>query len=146
MSLLFHIHVFFTLALTGLVWFVQVVHYPLYKKITPSGWVEYEKSHVKRTTWVTLYPMLVEATTGLTVLFIWFSQKNTSLIYYMTINGVLSLAIWISTIAIQVPLHQKLQNKHDIKLIKRLIYTNWIRVILWTLRAVLVLYIWTLLK
>ena len=35
-----------TWMLVGIVWFSQVVHYPLYKKIK-EGFVEYERSHIR---------------------------------------------------------------------------------------------------
>lgn len=43
--------------------------------------------------------------------------------------------IWLSTFLIQVPIHQQLAKGKDLGLIDRLVRTNWIRTILWTLKA-----------
>jgi hypothetical protein len=37
-----------TLAMVGLIWFVQVVHYPLFGKVGVVGFHDYEQSHQQR--------------------------------------------------------------------------------------------------
>ena len=54
-----------TLMMTGVIWFVQVVHYPLMEQVGASGFVTYEKLHTRWTTYVVAPPMLVEAATAL---------------------------------------------------------------------------------
>lgn len=53
------------------------------------------------------------------------------------INMALLGIIWLSTAVFQVPIHLKLMNKASAKLITRVIRTNWIRTIAWTLRSLL---------
>jgi hypothetical protein len=53
-----------TLLLVGLIWFVQVVHYPQFERVGPEQFAEYEAAHVRLTTWVVAPPMLVEALTS----------------------------------------------------------------------------------
>ena len=57
-----------TLALVGLIWFVQVVHYPLFAKVGSSSFADYEQSHQRRTTLVVAPLMLVEAATAIALL------------------------------------------------------------------------------
>lgn len=52
-----------TWVLIGIMWFSQVVHYPLYKKIK-EGFVEYERSHIRRAALLLGPIMLVEAVTA----------------------------------------------------------------------------------
>ena len=51
------------LFMTGLIWFVQVVHYPLFAKVSGT-YPAYQAEHMARTTWVVAVPMLVELGAG----------------------------------------------------------------------------------
>ena len=53
-----------TLTLTGLIWFVQVVHYPLFAEVGRADFRAYEREHRRRTGWVVGMPMLVELATS----------------------------------------------------------------------------------
>ena len=46
--------------------------------------------------------------------------------------------IWLSTAFVQVPLHQALSNGFDADVHRRLVATNWIRTVAWTIRGGLV--------
>jgi hypothetical protein len=52
----------------------------------------------------------------------------------------LAISIWICTFAVQVPLHHRLAQGFDRAVIEVLIHGNWIRTILWSLRAGLMLW------
>lgn len=54
-------------------------------------------------------------------------------------NMLLLGIIWLSTAIFQVPIHLKLMNSASEKLITRVIRTNWIRTISWSLRSLLLL-------
>ena len=43
-----------TLFMTGLIWFVQVVHYPLFSEVEPGDFLRYHAAHPRRTTRVVL--------------------------------------------------------------------------------------------
>ena len=49
-----------TLAMTGVIWFVQVVHYPLFASVGAEGFSRYEALHATRTGWVVAPLMLCE--------------------------------------------------------------------------------------
>src|SRR4051794_35751848 len=49
-----------TLFMTGLIWFVQVVHYPLFAEVDPAGFRRYHAAHTRATTRVVLIPMILE--------------------------------------------------------------------------------------
>ena len=65
---IFALHMFSTLAMVGLIWFVQVVHYPLFSSVGQSPFPEYERLHQKRTTLVVAPLMLIEALTATLIL------------------------------------------------------------------------------
>ena len=133
--LILKIHVFFTLYMTGLIWFVQIVHYPLFKAVLPENFVAYEHRHTHLTGFVAGPQMLAELiTAGLLVYF----QPD---FFGYWANGVGVLLLWGSTFGIQVPLHNKLSQEHNAANIDRLVRSNWIRTVLWTARAICLLII-----
>ena len=63
-SQLILIHLAWTLILVGIIWFVQVVHYPLMNEVGPENFVRYSEKHQQRTSWVVIGPMALEALSG----------------------------------------------------------------------------------
>ena len=74
--------------------------------------------------------MTIELATGLYLLW-----ANPSFIYLL--NVALLGLIGLSTVFYQVPIHLKLIKDPSIALINKLILTNWIRTISWTIRLIL---------
>ncbi|MGC8548373.1 MAG: hypothetical protein ACP5M4_01625 [Acidobacteriaceae bacterium] len=129
-----------TLVMAGVIWFVQVVHYPLFARVGSSEFAAYEAEHTTRTGWVVGPPMLVEIATatlalvpGLRPEFFppWAAVAGEALV------GV----IWISTAALQVPLHGRLVAGFDTRMAGRLVSSNWVRTVGWSLRAALLLWV-----
>ena len=129
------LHLAATLFMTGVIWFVQVVHYPLILFVPSSSRITYCKTNAKRTSFVVLPPMLVELGTAIAMCFL------ASGSIYWFVNLLLLTLIWMSTFLIQVPLHNHLGQKTEDSFVERLVATNWIRTALWTLRSVMLL-IW----
>ena len=75
LTVILAVHAVSTLALTGLIWFVQVVHYPLMGAVPPTHFVHYERQHTRRTTWVVAPLMLAEAFTAATLLALDLEQR-----------------------------------------------------------------------
>ena len=48
-------------------------------------------------------------------------------------------AVWMSTALLQVPCHRKLAHGFDSDIVRRLVATNWIRTVCWTLRLLVAL-------
>ena len=140
---LFLIQILATAMMTGIIWFVQVVHYPLFPRIPSDGFVAYEQSHTLRTGLVVAPLMIVELATALLLVLLslpgvtpgnWdFPIVRSPL--YLAALGCLIL-IWVSTFLIQVPLHGILERTPDEKTMALLVATNWIRTILWSIRLV----------
>ena len=135
--LCFLAHVAATLYMTGLIWFVQIVHYPLFSSVGDAGFPAYEQRHTALTTWVVGPPMLVEAITAL-ILF-WLRPGGITG-PQLWIGFALLAVIWISTAFVQVPCHEVLSQKFDKTVHQRLVWTNWLRTVAWSLRALLVLW------
>jgi len=63
------VHAGATWFMTGLIWFVQIVHYPLMGAVQADAFPAYEVAHQRRTTWVVGPVMLIEASCA--VLLFW---------------------------------------------------------------------------
>ena len=124
------VHVMATWFMVGVIWFVQVVHYPLMKQVGVADYVLYQSDHMRRTTWVVGPGMLVEALTGVWLLFV-----DTSMGLWMGLG--LLVLIWLSTVFLQVPRHNQLLLKFDDHHHRLLVQTNWIRTLAWTARGIL---------
>ena len=123
-------HLVATVFMVGLIWFVQVVHYPLFDRISGDASIQYAAEHQRRTAWVVGLPMLVE---GITTLWLFFDPINGRLLPLL--GGLILLKIHLSTIFLQIPLHKKLSRGHEREVVRKLVATNWIRTIGWTIRA-----------
>ena len=120
--------------MTGIIWFVQIVHYPLLATVGPGEFCDYTKRHQVLITWIVGPPMLVEvAAAG--ALLILAPLLLLSPLYAAAL--VMLFVIWISTAVLQVPLHGKLCQARDERNIRRLVFTNWVRTIAWSARAML---------
>ena len=133
MILLLLVHAAATTAMCGLVWFVQVVHYPLLQQVGTSGFGEYERLHSRLTSVVVAPLMLVEAVSAIG-LAVWLPDPD--LVWWGL--GLLAM-IWISTFALQVPQHRRLEAGFDAAAHRRLVNTNWVRTVGWTGRAMIAL-------
>jgi hypothetical protein len=58
------VHAVSTFAMVGLIWFVQVVHYPMLARHAGEGFGEVEREHCNRTGFVAAPLMLVEVMTA----------------------------------------------------------------------------------
>jgi hypothetical protein len=131
----FFIQQFSTLSMVGVIWFVQVVHYPLFRCIAPESFSAFEHRHQLRTSIVVMPLMIAEAVSAL--LLFW-TRPETIPLPAVQLGALLLVVIWASTFFVQVPAHNRLSNGFDAPTHKRLVHTNWIRTASWTARGVLV--------
>lgn len=126
-----------TLAMAGLIWFVQVVHYPLMAGVSQHSFATYARHHQQRTTLVVAPLMLAEAVTA--AMLAYAVAADTIPSGLATLGLILLAVVWGSTFTIQVPLHARLARGFDHAAWKRLVLSNWIRTIAWTGRGLVAL-------
>ncbi len=132
--LLFHLAA--TLFMTGSIWFVQIVHYPLMDAVGPENYTEYHRRHQNLTSYVVGPVMLFELTTAIALLYLgWQSSVSNWALSNLVLLGV----IWASTFLVQVPCHERLAKGFSREAHRRLVNTNWIRTVAWTSRSALLL-------
>ncbi len=138
MRLLFLLQLLTTLAMFGLIWFVQVVHYPLFLAVPSPAFPAYEAAHANRTTYVVAPLMLLELATAAALLL---PRLRPAPIQAREawLGALLVGVVWLSTGLVQVPLHNRLHTGYSAPLIRQLVATNWIRTVAWSARAILLI-------
>ena len=122
------VHAATTLFMVGVIWFVQIVHYPLYSRVGAAGFAEYERRHTRRTGWVVGIPMLAEL--GASAALAWRSGGALA-----SCGLALLVIIWLCTWLLQVPAHRRLECGFDAATQRRLVRTNWLRTLAWSGRG-----------
>lgn len=127
-----------TLFMTGVIWIVQVVHYPLFAGVGVDEFSTYARQHQTRISFVVMPPMLVEL--GCALLFI---PLRPALVpaFAAWLGLVLVLAIWLVTFLLSVPQHSALGLGFDSAAHRLLVQTNWIRTAAWSARSLLLLWL-----
>ena len=134
LTALLAIHLAATAAMGGLIWFVQLVHYPLFDAVGEDGFAAYARDHQRRTSWVVGPLMAVEGLSAVALLFV----PTDDLPRALPVAGLLLLVvIHASTLWLQVPRHRELAAGHSAVATRRLVASNWIRTIGWSARTVL---------
>lgn len=121
-----------SLALFGLIWTIQLVHYPTFRFVDPGQFVAFEAFHQRQITLVVAPLMLIELGTALAL--VWLRPAGLSPALVLFALGLVA-SIWLVTFTVQVPLHNRLAAGADGPAMDALVRTNWVRTVLWTLRA-----------
>lgn len=128
------VHTAATLVMVGLIWFVQIVHYPLLARFGAETSTSVAEEHQRRTGYVVALPMVVE---GVTTLALLADAPSSVWIGWPWIGAVLLAIVLLSTVLLSVPLHARMARAHDERTGRRLVLTNWPRTIGWTARGVI---------
>jgi hypothetical protein len=130
------INVAATLFMVGLIWIIQIVHYPLFDGVGAAGFTSYQQRHQSQITLIVAPVMLTELVTAILLLLAPpLGVRKPSILASI---GLLVL-IWLSTAFIQVPCHERLVTGFDADTYRWLVQSNWIRTLAWTARGLLVL-------
>jgi len=128
------IHFLAAVVMTPVIWFVQLVAYPLLAHVGDDAFPVYAAEYQRRIGWIVIGPMIVELATAVG-LAAWFPGLYRS--PAVAVATVLLAIAWVSTFFWQVPLHQKLLTGLDQRTVRQLVRSNWLRTFAWTTRAIL---------
>jgi hypothetical protein len=129
---------FATWFLTGLIWFVQLVHYPSFAGWNPASFAEQHRLHTRSTSVIVAPVMVTELVLSLLTAFrpplAWgiLSRERAVLAFALVV------AVWIVTFAVMIPLHDRLSKGYDSVAHRALVQWNWARTVAWTVRAFLI--------
>jgi len=130
--------------LVGVIWVIQVVHYPMLGQLDPNCAGEACRRHATRITPVVGIPMFAEAAAAVALASPGLLSISSNARIASWVGLALLATIWVSTFALQVPEHEKLAKQAgaiDSRAVRQLVSTNWIRTALWSLRLPLAAYI-----
>ena len=128
------LHLAATLIMTGVIWVIQLVHYPSFLYIEKSKFSYFEIFHSKQISKVVIPLMLLELLTA--ALLIYIKTHSNKL---MVANFLLLTATWLVTFFFSARYHKKLVDGFSEAYILKLIKTNWLRTILWSIRSSILL-------
>ena len=124
-----------TWTMVGVIWFVQVVHYPLLSVVPVQSAASVAVEHQRRTGWVVCAPMALEGVTTLALLVL----VPEGVAWFVPWLAGIPLAVALgATILLSVPRHERMAREPDAQVGKELVSTNWVRTIAWTLRGLIV--------
>ena len=122
--------------MVGLIWLIQLVHYPLFAEVGEEPFPRYSELHQFRITFIVGPVMAAELITALFVA--WYPPAPDTATWLRVALGLL-LVVWISTALLQGPQHGRLASGFDLAKIQSLVTWNWIRTIAWTVRGAILL-------
>lgn len=135
------VHLAATLLMTGVIWVIQLVHYPLFRFVGDTSYAAYQAAHMNAITLLVLPLMLVEAGTGLLLAM---SPPAGVPGWQVYLGFALIGVVWFMTVFINSPQHIQLSAGFNEGVHQALVSSNWIRTAAWTVRAGLV--VWMLMQ
>ena len=126
------VHLIFTSIMTGVIWVIQIVHYPSFHFIEKDLYTAFQKFHMNKISIIVMPIMLAELITGI-MLFFDKSFKSP----FLTISIIILVLIWLITGVFFTKVHNELIAGYQELVVNQLVAMNWIRTLLWTLRLLL---------
>ena len=126
-------HLTLTSIMVGLIWVIQLVHYPTFHFIDKNLYSSFQKFHMNSISLIVIPVMVLELATG--VLLLVGNSKN----FLIIISFIILILIWAITGVFFSGAHGKLITGYDALVVDELVSMNWVRTILWTLKMLLLL-------
>ena len=127
------LHLIATSVMVGVIWIIQLVHYPSFHFIELKQYTTFQRFHMSRISYVVIPAMLTELFT-LILIIISMDQIDTLVLA----SAILLIFIWLITAVFFSGVHQKLTLGYDQTVVDKLVKLNWGRTLLWTLRLLLI--------
>ena len=127
------LHFSLTFFMTGLIWLIQLIHYPTFSFIEKKQYKQFQNFHMNRIFYLVAPIMILELFSGAYFFFFYFSES-----IFFSINFILNILIWMITLIVFVRIHRKLLDGFKASLYKKLILSNWSRTFLWTSKCIFI--------
>jgi hypothetical protein len=135
-SLLLILNFTATAVMTGVIWTIQLVHYPFFHRVDKDDFGSHMDEHRKKISFIVMPVMLLELASAIGLVLIGSNYKSIFIVALF-----LLALIWLSTALLQVPAHAKLATGYSKTETNKLVKSNWVRSLLWTFRLSILLYI-----
>ena len=133
---LFMIHLVSTSFMVGVIWIVQLVHYPTFLFIDEQKSYDFQKFHMSRISYIVMPAMTTELFSGIYI-YIYSNMAIDSNLFLLALT--ILIINWIITALVFVKMHNKLLINYKIEIISLLVKWNWLRTLLWSVRLILLL-------
>lgn len=133
---LFVIHLVSTSFMVGVIWIVQLVHYPTFLFIDEQKSYDFQKFHMSRISYIVMPAMTTELFSGIYI-YIYSNMAIDSNLFLLALT--ILIINWIITALVFVKMHNKLLINYKIEIISLLVKWNWLRTLLWSVRLILLL-------
>ena len=127
------LHLIATSVMVGVIWVIQLVHYPSFHFVELKQYTTFQRFHMARISYVVIPAMLTEL---FTLILIVFSMDQIDTL--VLASAILLIFIWLMTAVFFSGVHQKLTLGYDQTVVDKLVKLNWGRTLLWTLRLFLI--------
>ena len=121
-----------TSVMVGVIWVIQLLHYPSFHFINDQKYIEFQHFHMQRISFIVIPVMLIELASAL--LLSYFFRSSLTIILLALLLG-----IWGITFIFFTNMHQKLTNGYDRANVDSLVKINWSRTALWSIRLIILL-------
>ena len=121
--------------LVSLVFMTQFITYPTFLDIDKDKFLEYHQKYVNKISFIVAPVMLIELLTLFLIAYL-----SSEFLIVKTL--ILLLVIWLTTFFIMIPSHNRISKSFDKKEIINLINYNWVRTILWSLKLLLIIFLY----
>ena len=128
------VHFISTSLMVGIIWVIQLLHYPAFHFIKEIDYVEFQHFHMQRISFIVVPVMILEFFSAFILAY--YIQSDLLILCL----GIL-IVIWLVTFVFFTKLHQRLLNGYDKSIVDKLVQINWSRTILWTFRLIILIYI-----
>ena len=127
------LHAIVTFLLTGLIWVIQLVHYPMFQFLDSQAYSKAMSFHQQRISIIVVPLMLFELLSGVYLA----HAQWSSLARFHSINIALIVIIWIHTFGLMVPFHKNIPIQPNHELLKKTLCHHWIRTLSWSVKSIL---------
>ena len=136
LNLLIDIHFLSTSVMVGVIWVIQLLHYPSFHFVQKSDYPKFQQFHMSRISLIVIPAMIIEFITGIIMLQFGFSSN-----FLFISSLVILITIWGITFIFFTKMHKVLISGYNEIIVNRLILINWSRTLLWSLRLLILCYI-----
>ena len=133
-EILSDIHFLSTSLMVGIIWVIQLLHYPTFNFIREDDYVEFQHFHMQRISFIVVPVMITELISCFMLVYYFRS-------YLLILCLIILLVIWLITFVFFTKLHQSLLSGYDKMIVDKLVQINWSRTVLWSLRLIILIYI-----
>ena len=127
------LHLISTSVMVGVIWVIQLVHYPSFHFIELKQYTDFQRFHMSRISYVVIPAMFTELFTLILIVISMDQIDNLVLA-----SAILLIFIWLMTAVFFSGVHQRLTLGYEQAVVDKLVKLNWGRTLLWTLRLLLI--------